>query len=103
MATIDLRKLASLKDYTNAELRVLAAVAPAREFKVGQMLCVEGTSGHSCFLLATGSAQVKRTFEEGERVLATLTGGQIVGQMALVRLQRLGGESLALSDQCLFG
>lgn len=84
MATIDLRKLASLKDYTNAELRVLAAVAPAREFKAGQMLCVEGTSGLSCFLLATGSAQVKRTFDEGERVLATLTGGQIVGQMALV-------------------
>jgi len=84
MAQIDLRKLASLKDYTNTELRILASVAPAREFEAGHHLCREGQIGQSCFLLATGSVQVLRKFEDGERALATLRGGQIVGQMALV-------------------
>ncbi|MBM4344412.1 MAG: cyclic nucleotide-binding domain-containing protein [Deltaproteobacteria bacterium] len=84
MATVDLRKLASLRDYTNSELRLLASVAPAREFTPGQSLCKEGTSGQSCFLLAIGEVQVNRVFEDGERVLATLKAGQIVGQMALV-------------------
>lgn len=84
MAQIDLRKLQSLRDYTNTELRILASVAPAREFDAGQHLCREGQIGQSCFLLATGSVSVTRKTEEGERTLATLRGGQIVGQMALV-------------------
>lgn len=84
MATIDLRKLASLKDYTNAELRVLASVAPARSFAAGQALCTEGSSGQSCFLLASGAVHVQRQFDDGLRILATLQAGQIVGQMALV-------------------
>ena len=84
MATIDLRKLASLKDYTNSELRLLASVAPAREFTPGAVLCKEGTSGQSCYLLALGEVQVKIQFDDGERVLASLKAGQVVGQMALV-------------------
>ena len=84
MAQIDLRKLQSLKDYSNTELRILASVAPAREFEPGQYLCREGQIGQSCFLLATGSVNVTRKLDDGERALATLRGGQIVGQMALV-------------------
>ena len=84
MATVDLRKLGSLRDYTNSELRLLASVAPAREFAAGASMCKEGTSGQSCFLLAIGEVHVKRVFEDGERTLATLKAGQIVGQMALV-------------------
>lgn len=84
MATIDLRSLASLQDYTNAELKVLASVAPARSFAPGQALCTEGTSGHSCFLIASGRVEVRRRFDDGPRTLATLNAGQVVGQMALV-------------------
>lgn len=100
MATIDLRKLASLKDYTNSELKVLASVAPARSFAPGQALCVEGTSGHSCFLLASGNVEVRRTFEDGPRTLATLAAGQIVGQMALVdRSPR--SASVVAAEECV--
>ncbi len=84
MAQIDLRKLPSLKDYSNAELKLLASVAPARDFPEGAVLCREGTTGASCFLLATGTVNVSKHTEEGERTVATLRGGAIVGQMALV-------------------
>lgn len=84
MAQIDLRKLASLQSYSNAELKLLASVAPAREFAEGAMICREGTAGASCFLLATGSVHVLKASEEGEKIVATLRAGAIVGQMALV-------------------
>lgn len=84
MAQIDLRKLPSLKDYSNAELKLLASVAPARDFPAGAVLCREGTAGASCFLLATGAVNVTKRTEDGERTVATLRGGAIVGQMALV-------------------
>jgi CRP-like cAMP-binding protein len=84
MAQIDLRKLASLQTYSNAELKLLASVAPAREFAEGAVICREGTAGASCFLLATGSVHVLKGSEDGEKIVATLRAGAIVGQMALV-------------------
>lgn len=84
MAQIDLRALPSLKDFGNAELKLLASVAPARELPVGHVLCREGAAGASCFLLAVGSVNIAKKTEEGDRILATLRGGAIVGQMALV-------------------
>ncbi len=98
MATIDLRKLASLKDYTNSELRVLATVAPARSFAAGQPLCLEGTSGHSCFLLVSGKVEVRKSFDDGPRTLATLSGGQVVGQMALVDRSPRSASVVAAED-----
>lgn len=98
MQTIDLRKLASLKDYTNSELRVLASVAPAREFSSGQFLCREGSSGQSCFLLAIGEVLIKKTFSDGEKTLATLREGQIVGQMALVDRSPRSASVVASDD-----
>lgn len=84
MAQINLRELGSLRDYSNAELKVLASVAPAREFARGAVLCREGNAGQSCFLLATGEVQITKKGDEGEQILATLRAGAIVGQMALV-------------------
>ncbi len=84
MAQVDLRKLAALQDYSNTELKILASVAPARDFPVAHVLCREGTAGASCFLLATGAVAVVKKTDEGEKTLATLRAGSIVGQMALV-------------------
>lgn len=84
MTQINLRSLASLKDYSNAELKLLASVAPAREFLPGAVLCREGTTGQSCYLLATGEVNITRKTDEGDKILATLRAGAIVGQMALV-------------------
>ncbi len=84
MAQINLRALSSLQDYSNAELKMLASAAPAREYKVGDCMCKEGMVGQSCFLLATGEVEVVKRLDGTDRVLATLRAGAIVGQMALV-------------------
>lgn len=84
MAQINLRSLRALDDYSNAELKLLGAVAPAREYQQGDELCHESEPGHSCFLVATGQVDVVKTIDNDDRVLATLRAGSIVGQMALV-------------------
>lgn len=85
MAQINLRALQSLREYSNAELKLLGSVAPAREYEKGDVLCREGAPGQSCFVLATGAVDVIRVLDdEQEKVLATLRAGSIVGQMALV-------------------
>lgn len=84
MATINLRSLEALRDYSNAELKLLGAVAPAREFMPTDALCTEGHSGQSCFLVASGQVEVVKAIDGQEKSLATLRAGSIVGQMALV-------------------
>ncbi len=81
---IDLRALPALRDYPSSELKLLASAAPARSYAKGDVLCREGTVGQSCFLLATGAVNVTKHTEDGDKVLATLRAGQIVGQLALV-------------------
>lgn len=84
MAQINLRALESLADYSNAELKLLASVAPAREYEQGNDLCVEHAQGQSCFVLATGEVTIHKMIDHNEKELATLRAGSIVGQMALV-------------------
>ena len=81
---INLRALPALADYPSSELKLLASAAPARAYAKGDVLCREGTVGQSCFLLATGAVNVTKKTEDGDKVLATLRAGQIVGQLALV-------------------
>ncbi|MBI5608563.1 MAG: cyclic nucleotide-binding domain-containing protein [Deltaproteobacteria bacterium] len=98
MQTIDLRQLASLRDYTNSELRLLASVAPAREYKRDASLCREGQAGQSCFLLAIGEVSIRKTLPGGEKTLATLKSGQVVGQMALVDRSPRSASVVAATD-----
>lgn len=84
MAQINLRALESLADYSNAELKLLASVAPAREYEQGQDLCIEDAPGQSCFVLATGEVTIHKLIDNEEKNLATLRAGAIVGQMSLV-------------------
>ncbi len=84
MAQINLRALESLADYSNAELKLLASVAPAREYEEGANLCDEGAPGQSCFVLATGEVTIHKVIDSEEKELATLRAGAIVGQMSLV-------------------
>ena len=81
---IDLRRLPAFHEYSNAELKLLGSVAPARVYGTGDVLCYEGDRGGSCFVLASGKVEVSKQIDGTDQVLAVLRGGQIVGQMSLV-------------------
>jgi CRP-like cAMP-binding protein len=84
VTTINLRTLDALRDYSNAELKLLGAVAPARAYQPGDRLCSEGQTGQSCFLIASGQVEVVKLVDGKDKALATLRAGSIVGPMALV-------------------
>ena len=62
------------------ELVQLARVCEDLEVQPGRVLCTEGEIGREFFVLVDGKVQVSR---KGRRV-ATLTGGDFVGEIALV-------------------
>jgi CRP-like cAMP-binding protein len=62
------------------ELVQLERVCEDLEVEPGRVLCKEGEIGHEFFVLVDGEVQVVR---KGRRV-ATLTGGDFVGEIALV-------------------
>ncbi len=79
-----LRALPALADYADGELEVLLGAASARAFAIGTDLCREGAVGTSCFVLVQGEAEVLRASSDGDRHLARLAPGAVVGQIALV-------------------
>jgi CRP-like cAMP-binding protein len=79
-----LRALPSLAGYPDAELELLASVAQPVTIPAGGLVCREGQAGQSCFIVVRGSIDVFKTLGAGDRVLATLGPGAMVGQMALV-------------------
>ena len=62
------------------ELVQLERVCEDLEVEPGRVLCKEGEVGHEFFVLVDGKVQVSR---KGRRVV-TLTGGDFVGEIALV-------------------
>ena len=62
------------------ELVQLERVCEDLEVQPGRVLCKEGELGHEFFVVVSGNVQVIR---KGRRV-ATLTGGDFVGEIALV-------------------
>jgi CRP/FNR family transcriptional regulator, cyclic AMP receptor protein len=62
------------------ELVQLERVCEDLEVEPGRVLCKEGEIGHEFFVLVDGKVQVVR---KGRRV-ATLTGGDFLGEIALV-------------------
>jgi CRP/FNR family transcriptional regulator, cyclic AMP receptor protein len=62
------------------ELLQLERLCEDLEVQPGRVLCTEGEIGHEFFVLVDGKVQVSR---KGRRV-ATLTGGDFVGEIALV-------------------
>ena len=80
----DLRSLPSLVAYPEAELELLASATREVTIPAGGLLCREGSAGQSCFIVVRGTIDVFKTLGPGDRVLASLGAGAMVGQMALV-------------------
>ncbi|MBT9556750.1 MAG: cyclic nucleotide-binding domain-containing protein [Myxococcales bacterium] len=100
---VDLRQVACLKGFSNAELEALVKVAPPKSYADGTVLCREGEPGDSCFIVAKGVVTIVRSVGGMERVMAVLEGGSLVGQMALVDRSprsatvRVRGEAVVLT------
>ena len=78
------RQSSALPGLTATDVDLLASVAPVRRCPEGTVLAEEGQPGDACFVIMEGEVQVLKASPFGERLLATLGRGSVVGQMALV-------------------
>jgi CRP/FNR family transcriptional regulator, cyclic AMP receptor protein len=55
-----------------------------KNFPKGTILCHEGDAGHEMFIIQKGKARVRKRVGKGEKVLAELSDGEFIGEMALL-------------------
>jgi len=78
------RRSSALPGLTATDVELLGTVAPVRRYAEGAVLAEEGQPGDTCFVIMEGDVEVLKASPFGERLLATLGKGSVVGQMALV-------------------
>ena len=71
-------------DVPKEALSELVTTASMLSFKAGETLFKEGDSGDGLYLIRRGSATVSRSMSGRDVVLAYVTAGQSVGEMALI-------------------
>ncbi|NWF53945.1 MAG: cyclic nucleotide-binding domain-containing protein [Syntrophaceae bacterium] len=55
-----------------------------KNFSKGTILCREGDAGHEMFIIQKGKVRVRKKVGKGEKVLAELSDGEFIGEMALL-------------------
>ena len=85
---MDATRLAVLPIFESLDLRQRQSLAQAmteRSYLPGEAIFVQGDKAWSCFILIEGSVTVRgRAGEQRERTLATLGGGELFGEVALL-------------------
>ena len=75
-----LKKVPLFAGCTKSELRQLASIADEIELREGTVLTREGRIGHEFFVLIKGTVRISK----GQRTLADLSGGDWLGEIALL-------------------
>lgn len=72
---------------TEDELQEMAAQTELRTYPAFHVLCREGATEETFYILASGQAIISKFIgeEEGERVLRTAGAGDLIGEMALIQ------------------
>lgn len=74
-----LSSLAIFEALSKSELRKVAALSTPSRIRAGQEFITEGSSGREAFIITSGRGTVRR----GNRLVAGVGPGDIVGEMAL--------------------
>jgi CRP-like cAMP-binding protein len=74
----------------------------ARDFKAGTVLFEEGQPGDYMYVLHSGEVEIRRVVGETERVLAVLTAGEFLGEMAILNARPRSATAVVRSDARLF-
>jgi CRP-like cAMP-binding protein len=80
-----LRKFSLLSDFSDAELTDLFANATEQRFSPGAFLCREGDKDGHLYFLINGEVEVTKKDHNGRaHVLARLSGGTLLGELAWI-------------------
>ncbi|MGZ5212441.1 MAG: cyclic nucleotide-binding domain-containing protein [Actinomycetota bacterium] len=87
-----LRRLPLFGELDHHDLSQLLRWVREVEFADGDLLFEQGSTPHELFVIEGGSVEVRRD----DRPVATLGPGEVVGEMALLKLERRGASVVAV-------
>lgn len=93
-----LKQMALCRALTPAELDAVAAIVQPREFAAGGELFREGDAGDGLYLVVTGEVDVVKRGGGGERSLARLGAGSVLGEMSLITSDARSATGRALAQ-----
>ncbi len=79
-----LSRVALFQDLTDPEIDELLRITNRVRMKPGDVVTQEGDEGDSLYIIREGVVQVKRRTSGGEIVIARLSEGEVIGEMALI-------------------
>ena len=93
-----LRGMALCRALTGAELAAIAAIVEPREIAAGKELFREGDPGDGLFLVVAGEIDVIKRGQRGDRSLARLGPGGVLGEMSLITADARSATGRAMVD-----
>jgi len=79
-----LKEAALFKTLTDAELDIVAKKVFLKPYKKGSTLFVEGMPGEVLYVVVEGSIDIIKKTKEGDKTIANLGKGEIVGEMSII-------------------
>ena len=70
----------------------------ARDFRAGAVLFEEGQPGDYMYVVQAGEVEIRRQVGETERVLAVLTPGEFLGEMAILNARPRSATAVCKTD-----
>jgi CRP-like cAMP-binding protein len=93
-----LREVPIFRRLEPEDLERISALAGERIYRESEFLCREGEPGEELFVLVEGSVQVGKQAEGATRILRTLTTGDHLGELAILRKQPRSASIWATSS-----
>ena len=93
-----LRGMDLCRALSGAELETIAAIAETQDIAAGKDLFREGDPGDGLFLVVSGEIDVVKHGSGGERSLARLGAGAILGEISLLTSESRSATGRALVD-----
>jgi CRP-like cAMP-binding protein len=93
-----LKALALCRALSGAELDAIAAIAETQDVAAGKELFREGDPGDGLFLVVAGEIEVTKRGPRGDRSLARMGVGGVLGEMSLITADVRSATGRALVD-----
>ena len=97
-AAAALKNMALCRALSDAELDAIAAIVATEDLAEGKDLFREGDPGNGLYLVVTGEIDITKRGPRGERSLARLGPGGVLGEMSLITLDARSASGRALVD-----
>lgn len=98
----DLRHFPVMQEFTEDELDAIAGISTRITVNSGEVIFREEDETEAVYLVESGSVRIVKMTPFGEQILATLSGGDFLGEMDFIDSLRCSADAIANENTSLF-